>query len=38
VSLSNPLISIFYKRVINRTVLREFSESIEVDTVQKNDN
>ena len=37
-SLVNLSKLIVYKREINRTVLCEFSESIEVDTVQKNDN
>jgi len=37
VSIVNISKMILYKREINRTVLSEFSESIEVDTVQKRD-
>jgi len=37
VSLVNLSKLILYKREINRTVLCEFSESVEVDTVQKRD-
>ena len=36
-SLVNLSKLILYKREINRTVFCEFSESIEVDTVQKRD-
>jgi len=37
VSLVNLSKLILYKREINRTVCCEFSESVEVDTVQKRD-
>ena len=37
VSLLNLLILICYKRVINRTVFCEFSESIDFDLLQKSD-
>ena len=36
-SLLNLMILICYKRVINRTVFCEFSESTEFDTLQKRD-
>ena len=36
-SLVNLLILICYKRVINKTMFCEFSESTEFDTLQKRD-
>ena len=36
-SLVNLLILICYKRVINRTMFCEFSESIDFDLLQKSD-